>query len=148
MAPYSYSQLSTENQEIRIISLLPGQYEEPIRIVITHESLDFPKIDRPPRSFTQEEIRSVPDGWTLRETLSGHILYVSLALLYSISGVGYSWKGVEDQTPETMFIFAKSLLQTNSKIASTGVWHRYKRRASIRFRHLFLDPSQLRSEFQ
>ena len=75
MHPYSYSKLNGASQEIRILTLLPGELEEPVWMTITHESLRVDNLERPPRTFTKAEQDSLPYGWKVLRTMSGRIIY-------------------------------------------------------------------------
>ena len=37
MPPYAYSKLDSKNHEIRLVTLLPGEFIDPIRITIAHQ---------------------------------------------------------------------------------------------------------------
>jgi hypothetical protein len=75
MAPYTYSKLNFESQEIRLLTLHPGIFEDPIDISIYHKP--FPtKEYSPPNIFINKDIeKSLPAGWFAFVTLDDRILY-------------------------------------------------------------------------
>jgi hypothetical protein len=73
--PYSYSPLDLKTQEIRIVNLLPGSFDDPIRINIIHEP--FIIKDSPPQApvITEALLDSLPSGWSAVENIEGLIVY-------------------------------------------------------------------------
>lgn len=76
MAPYVYKKLDSKIRDIRILTLLPGTFEELLRIVISHEDFDVPTYDPEPRSVIKpEDLEGLPLGWQVCETIEGRIVY-------------------------------------------------------------------------
>jgi hypothetical protein len=75
MPPYIYSQLDVKTQDIRLITLLPGNFDDAIRLSISHEPFVVP-MERPVAKMSLEEVqKTLPDNWTAFETLEGRIYY-------------------------------------------------------------------------
>jgi hypothetical protein len=75
MRRYEYTPFDLDTEEIRLIQLHSGAFEDPIRISIVTERLVIPK-QRPPRKDSLEEIQDgLPIGYIAYETLEGRILF-------------------------------------------------------------------------
>jgi len=74
MAPYLYSKLNIEAQEIRLLTLIPGTLFDPIRITISHHSFLAPKVLRSSSVLTAAHRKGLPADWYVFETLEGRIL--------------------------------------------------------------------------
>jgi hypothetical protein len=71
--PYSYTQLA-EN-DIRLVTLMPGDYHDEITIRISHTAFKPPKA-RPARRMNLTELRqTLPSGWNAYETLDNRYLF-------------------------------------------------------------------------
>ena len=77
MDPYGYSKLDDIRNEIRLVTLLPGNAHEPIKIKLT--VLSLVDEDRSPRrTLSLSHVQAhTPSTWIARETLEGRILYES-----------------------------------------------------------------------
>ena len=75
MSSYSYSRLSTKIQEIRILTLLPGLFEDPISFLISHEPFIVTNFGHPRSVVRQEHQDSLLPCWNVNETLEGRIIY-------------------------------------------------------------------------
>jgi len=76
MAPYVYSQLDNQKQDIRVLTLLPGSFEDPIRLVISHEVFDQADYGREQSSIDLSQYRvGLPPNWDVLATLEGRIVY-------------------------------------------------------------------------
>ncbi len=73
MHHYKYLPLEDENS-IRLMTVLPGKFDDLIRAEITHEPLVPP--DKVVLSV-KEINRSLPQNWEARETLEGRILFLN-----------------------------------------------------------------------
>ncbi|KAH8587973.1 heterokaryon incompatibility protein-domain-containing protein [Bisporella sp. PMI_857] len=73
---YEYSRLDLESKEIRLVTLLPGAFNDPIRVTISHEPFDVPNVRRIFRVFTADEKASLPPGWSVHENYEGEIIYL------------------------------------------------------------------------
>ncbi|KAI0168960.1 HET-domain-containing protein [Hypoxylon sp. FL1284] len=75
MLRYKYKPLNDPN-ELRLVTILPGKYQDPIRIQITHATLLQPATKFKPERFSLEEIKkTLPGGWDVTITLEGRILF-------------------------------------------------------------------------
>ncbi|KAI0007217.1 heterokaryon incompatibility protein-domain-containing protein [Xylariaceae sp. FL0662B] len=77
--PFKYTPLDVEKQEIRLIKLLPGEFNHDLLIHISHQSLNELGLatDNPPRRLSTKELQqTLPDDWTVRETIEGRYLFV------------------------------------------------------------------------
>jgi hypothetical protein len=73
---YVYSKLDDANCEIRLVTLLPSpNFEDPIRITISHVLLDPPSYTPKPPVDEKAIKRELPEGWEAVETLEGRVLY-------------------------------------------------------------------------
>ncbi|CAM1510676.1 Fc.00g010110.m01.CDS01 [Cosmosporella sp. VM-42] len=78
MAPYQYQKLDQAGQEFRLIKLLPGPFENKLRVSVTHEPFPVPRNSRVPAEQvpSKDELQtSLPDGWTVWETLEGRFIF-------------------------------------------------------------------------
>ncbi|PVH69947.1 HET-domain-containing protein [Cadophora sp. DSE1049] len=78
MAPYTYTRLKHEDEEIRLIRLIPGQWEDDISFSILHTPLIPPKQETNSKRLSLEELqKTLPGDLVVRETLDGRYLFVS-----------------------------------------------------------------------
>lgn len=75
MPPYSYLPLDEAKKEIRVVTLLPGEFEDAIRFTITHKPFGFARKPLSTKTITQEHRRSLSKGWFVCITLEGRFLY-------------------------------------------------------------------------
>ncbi|KAI0192103.1 heterokaryon incompatibility protein-domain-containing protein [Xylaria flabelliformis] len=79
-ARYKYTSLDVTKEEIRLVKLLPGDFNDDIRIQILHQSLnelEAPPGDLPKRLSLGELQETLPDDWTVKETIEGQYLFIS-----------------------------------------------------------------------
>jgi len=76
MPPYSYDKLNTNAQEIRLLTLIPGHFDDPIQFIISHEQFYIPNHEYRPRKITKEHRDSLPNGWRIGVTLEGRIIFI------------------------------------------------------------------------
>ncbi|XXG99288.1 Thiosulfate sulfurtransferase rdl2, mitochondrial [Hypoxylon texense] len=77
---YRYTPLDVAKQEIRLVKLLPGDFDRDIYIQIIHQPLKEPEPpadDLPKRLSIGELQGTLPDGWTIKETIEGRYLFIS-----------------------------------------------------------------------
>jgi hypothetical protein len=75
MPPYLYSQLDLENRDIRLVTLLPGDFNNDILISLSHKPFVIPK-ERLVRKLSLDEIqKTLPANYTAFESLEGRIYY-------------------------------------------------------------------------
>lgn len=72
----AYQYLPLAGKEFRTISLLPGCYDDSIRISISHHELELEETDQKEYFYTQQEVQaSLPDGWMVSRTPEGRYYY-------------------------------------------------------------------------
>lgn len=75
MVGYRYLPLDENKNEIRLVVILPGRFQDPVRISILHESLEISD-DSATEDIPIEEIRkTLPPDWEAFETLEGRTIY-------------------------------------------------------------------------
>lgn len=78
MGLFVYSALDGEEEEIRLLSLMPGEPGDPITLAISHAPLHQPdeQPDAQPARLPLDEVRkTVPDGWWVGETLDDRYIF-------------------------------------------------------------------------
>ena len=75
MPCYRYTQLSTEAQDIRLLKLLPGRFEEPVRLSLFHTPFVPPNEPLQQRLSTNVLDDTLPPGWRVFETLEGRYVF-------------------------------------------------------------------------
>lgn len=78
MGPYKYSPLDEEANDIRIVELLPGCFEDEIHLKIHHAPMSKgePKNEHAAATTLAEVETTLPAGWGVAETLEGRFLFV------------------------------------------------------------------------
>jgi len=75
MTPYKYSNLVDELRDIRLLFLHPGQFEDDLRVTISHVSLTEP-VSPPEKRLSLRELRAtLPVGWHVFETVAGRYIF-------------------------------------------------------------------------
>jgi hypothetical protein len=78
MAPYKYQALDPIHDEIRVLHLLPGALNDPIRLSIEHTPFKSSLADEPWLAF-DEDLRiaqeALPSNWKAHRTLEGRPIY-------------------------------------------------------------------------
>ncbi|KAH9905372.1 HET-domain-containing protein [Xylariomycetidae sp. FL2044] len=74
METYQYTPLK-RSTDIRIAAILPGKFNDPIRIEIRHEPFDIPEKEKPSRWSLKEIRDSLPKGWAAHETVDGRVIF-------------------------------------------------------------------------
>ncbi|KAI1661974.1 HET-domain-containing protein [Daldinia decipiens] len=73
---YEYIPLDPASQDIRLVTILPGKFDDPIQIKITHAPLIPPNEDDKPKRMSLASLRrTLPQSWNARETLEGRIIF-------------------------------------------------------------------------
>ena len=71
MALYQYLKLRADTREIRLVTVLSGSFNDPVRVRILHVPLPEPQ-RHPSTRMTRDELQStVPQGWNVRQTIEG-----------------------------------------------------------------------------
>ncbi|OTB14618.1 hypothetical protein K445DRAFT_319029 [Daldinia sp. EC12] len=74
---YEYTPLDPASQDIRLVTILPGKFDDPFQIKITHAPL-IPAVldDQQPKRWPLDALRrTLPQSWNARETLEGRIIF-------------------------------------------------------------------------
>jgi hypothetical protein len=75
MAPYQYAKLDIEADEIRLLTLLPGESVDALEVSISHVSLPVPEDSNDTRMPIKELQKTLPPGWSVHETLDGRYIF-------------------------------------------------------------------------
>ncbi|RSL74083.1 hypothetical protein CEP53_000444 [Fusarium sp. AF-6] len=76
--PGRYDYASLGMSEIRIVTVLPGQFDDQVRLTMTHAKLEAPD-RRPQPKMSLEELRqTLPAGWAVHETPHSKYIFESL----------------------------------------------------------------------
>jgi hypothetical protein len=75
MAPYEYSKLDVQNDEIRILKLLPSEFDDPLQGLIQHVSLRIPEEKVDARIPMEELEKTMPDEWGVMQTIEGRYIF-------------------------------------------------------------------------
>ncbi|KAH8666704.1 heterokaryon incompatibility protein-domain-containing protein [Xylariales sp. PMI_506] len=82
--PFTYEPLVEEDHQIRVVTILPGEYQDPIQLQIDHISLNIAsvhgdpssKVSHPEGSHTIDEVRrTLPHGWRVHQTITNRLLF-------------------------------------------------------------------------
>jgi hypothetical protein len=77
MTPYQYSDLDRETDEIRLVDLLPSEFDDPICIQIHHAPLKELEEDETNRLSRQQLQDTLPPGWLVYETIENRFIFFS-----------------------------------------------------------------------
>lgn len=76
MQEYQYQPLNADLEEIRLIELMPGSFEQDICFRIYNAPLLPPVVKRPDSRIALEELqRALPDDWIVRKTLDDRYMF-------------------------------------------------------------------------
>lgn len=75
MPTYQYSPLNQDAEEIRLVTLFPGKFDDPIQISIHHASFKIPDPSISQRLSIKELNDSLPLGWWADRTLEDRTLF-------------------------------------------------------------------------
>jgi hypothetical protein len=68
---YKYTPLPDPQSFIRLVTLLPGEFDDDVRVTIHHDALRPPSAGRKTRKMALAEIRrDLPEGWEAFQTVS------------------------------------------------------------------------------
>jgi len=74
---YQYRPLDFENHDVRLLKLLPGEFNDEIRVVVFHKSLPEPVIPEPAPDYWEKLKKTLPDGWQAYETVEGRVIFTT-----------------------------------------------------------------------
>lgn len=77
MPYYKYAKLNMEHQEIRLVTLLPGEIDDPIPFNISHRlfNADSNNHEQPSTKITKKIRSTLPPEWLVLETVEGRLIY-------------------------------------------------------------------------
>ena len=93
MDRYQYKPLNPSTKDIRLVTILPGQFDDAVHVKISHVELVPPpetKFQRPPLEKIK---KTLPEGWELFETLERRLVYRKTS----------EWKNVTWKHPDPDF---------------------------------------------
>ncbi|KAI9147991.1 Heterokaryon incompatibility protein [Paramyrothecium foliicola] len=65
--------------DIRLVTILPAEFNEPVRVQIMHSPLTLPIPRKKPEQLSLDEIRkSIPEGWLVYETSEGRVIFYDM----------------------------------------------------------------------
>ncbi|RYP81660.1 hypothetical protein DL769_001892 [Monosporascus sp. CRB-8-3] len=68
--------LNLSTNDIRLVTIPPGEFDDPIKVEITHAELVPPAHDDKPRRLSLKEIQeTLPEDWSAYETLEGRVIF-------------------------------------------------------------------------
>lgn len=74
MSTYVCTPLDESKDEIRILTLLPGTFDEALEITIEHAQLIVPEKSQSQRISLQDLRATLPSGWDVYENLEGRYI--------------------------------------------------------------------------
>lgn len=73
---YAYQHLDDSKNEIRLVTILPGNHEDPLEISLHHVSLDPLPRHPPPKILSLDQLQeTLPPGWNVYQTREERILF-------------------------------------------------------------------------
>lgn len=75
---YQYKPLNGSTEEIRLVTLLPGEQNERIALRISHTILRVPESTVDQRMVLRDLRETLPAGWWVDKTLDGRYLFINL----------------------------------------------------------------------
>ncbi|KAI6085936.1 heterokaryon incompatibility protein-domain-containing protein [Hypoxylon rubiginosum] len=75
MTHYQYTRLNVAEEEIRLLTLLPGSHDAPLIGIISHVSLKPPVERKTPRLSLKALEETLPPGWKVGETYEGRYIF-------------------------------------------------------------------------
>lgn len=73
---YEYQNLDKSKNEIRLVTIYPGNHDDPLEIALNHVSLDPLPPQPPPQTLSLEKLQVLlPPGWTVHQTIEERILF-------------------------------------------------------------------------
>lgn len=73
---YTYQHLDESKNEIRLVTILPGNYDDPLEITLKHVSLNPLPLQLPPTTLSLSQLEeTMPPGWSVHETVEGRMLF-------------------------------------------------------------------------
>ncbi|KAI1775079.1 heterokaryon incompatibility protein-domain-containing protein [Hypoxylon cercidicola] len=75
MTQYQYTRLDVAEEEIRLLTLLPGSHDAPLIGIISHVPLKPPVEPKTLRLNLEELEKTLPPGWMVEETYEGRYIF-------------------------------------------------------------------------
>ncbi|KAI2607991.1 HET-domain-containing protein [Hypoxylon sp. NC1633] len=97
MKLYKYTPLDSSTDDIRLVTILPGKFKDPIRIEITHAPLVPPVNNGKTERCSLEEIqKTLPEDWEAHKTLEGRVFF-------NYQGAYSSWSHPDPDVPREAY---------------------------------------------
>ncbi|KAK1473548.1 hypothetical protein CABS01_04210 [Colletotrichum abscissum] len=114
MASYVYTELQATIGDLRLVILQPGSYRDELRCNILHYPLLEPKEPFKDERLPVSELqKTLPDGWTVDQTLDGRYLFMSPRH----SGIPNSWKHPDPEYD------SKAYAMPEHSVSDIFAWH-------------------------
>ena len=78
MDRYEYKPLDPSSRDIRLVTVLPGQFDDPIHIKISHVELVSPPDTTPKRPPLEDIRKTLPKTWDVYESLERRLVFRNL----------------------------------------------------------------------
>ncbi|KAI1768943.1 heterokaryon incompatibility protein-domain-containing protein [Hypoxylon sp. FL1150] len=75
MTQYQYTRLNVAEEEIRLLTLLPGSHDAPLIAIISHVPLKLPMERKTVRLNIEALEKTLPTGWSVGETYEGRYIF-------------------------------------------------------------------------
>lgn len=76
MPAYQYTPLDPSSAELRLVTILPGEFDDPLRVQITHATQVRPTPRKKPKRLSLGELqKTLPTGWLVYETSEGRVIF-------------------------------------------------------------------------
>lgn len=73
---YAYKSLDKPKNEIRLVTIYPGNHDDPLEITLDHVSLNPLPPQPPPKNLSLEKLQeTLPPGWNVYHTIEERILF-------------------------------------------------------------------------
>ncbi|RYP51254.1 hypothetical protein DL768_003351 [Monosporascus sp. mg162] len=84
MGRYQYKPLIPSTNDVRLVTILPGEFDDPIQVEITHAELVPPAPDDKPKRLPLKEIlETLPEDWSAYETIERRVIFWNSVDSYS-----------------------------------------------------------------
>lgn len=100
MASYTYTKLNTAVEDIRLLRLMPGNFDADICFSIVHVPLAPPKNEVLPKRLSIKRLqKTLPKGWFVKETFEGRYLFMQMGPF----DLPNSWEHPDSSVDRTLY---------------------------------------------
>ncbi|KAJ0122645.1 uncharacterized protein J7T55_003160 [Diaporthe amygdali] len=99
MEPFQYTELADKEVDIRLVTLLPGNFDDPLRVIISHVQLTKPAEMTQSRLSLENLRKTLPSDWRAGETVEGPYLFGH------VKEETTSWKHPDPKIPAEKYLF-------------------------------------------